>query len=194
MTALRERLRRIRRNLKSFCYSGGSGRDRWQYPDRVIAALGLRPGQRVADLGAGGGYFTFRLARAVGAEGRVYAVDVDPDMRWLIDDRVTRERVGNVVTVAAEPDGAQLPEPVDLVLVVDAFHHLPDPATLMSRLAGQLGPAGRVAVIEPRPKWTYFGHATDPAVIRSAMADAGYQPVEEHGFLPRQSFLTFRVG
>jgi arsenite methyltransferase len=192
MTALRERLRRVRRSLKSFAYSG-PGRDSWQYPDRVVQVLSLRPGQRVADLGAGGGYFTFRLARAVGTGGRVYAVDTDPDMLWLVDDRVARERVGNVVTVAARPDGPELPEPVDLVLLVNAFHHLPDPAAFLPRLAGQLSPAGRVAVIEARPKWSYFGHATDPAVIRSAMADAGFRLAEDHGFLPKQSFQAFEL-
>jgi arsenite methyltransferase len=191
MTALRERLHRARLRLKSFAYSG-PGRDRWQHPDRVIEALSLQPGQRVADLGAGGGYFTFRLARAVGPEGRVYAVDTDPDMREVIADRVDRERVENVVTVAAEPGSPELPEPVDLVLLVNAFYHLPEPAAYLPRLAGQLRPAGRIAVIESRPKWSLFGHATDPAAIRSAMATAGYQLAAEHDFLPRQSFQAFQ--
>lgn len=172
--------------------NSGPRRDHWQHPDRVIEALSLQPGQRVADLGAGGGYFTFRAARAVGAEGRVYAVDTDPDMLSLIADRVEREERGNVVAVAAEPDDPELPEPVDLVLLVDAFHHLPDPPAYLPRLAGQLRPAGRVAVIEARPRWFRFGHATEPAAIRSAMIAAGYRLVDDHDFLPRQSFLTFQ--
>jgi SAM-dependent methyltransferase len=191
MNAVRPRLRRARLSLKGFAYSG-PGRDRWQQPDRVIEALPVTPGQRVADLGAGGGYFTFRISRAVGADGRVYAVDTDPDMRSLIADRVEREKWGNVVPVAIEPDDPTLPEPVDLILLVNAFHHLPEPATYLPRLATGLRPGGRVAVIEARPKWFLFGHATEPAEIRSAMAAAGYRLVDEHEFLSRQSFLTFQ--
>jgi arsenite methyltransferase len=191
MIGFRERLRQARLRLKSFAYSG-PGRDRWQYPDRVIEALSLRPGQRVADLGAGGGYFTFRIARAVGAGGRVYAVDTDPDMRSLVADRAGQRRLTNVVTVAVEPDRPALPEPVDLVLLVNAFHHLPEPASYLPRLAGALRPDGRVAVIESRPKWSLFGHATEPAAIRSAMTAAGYELADQHDFLPRQSFQTFR--
>lgn len=193
MTAARRRLHHARLRLKAFAYSG-PGRDRWQHPDRVIEALSLRPGQRVADLGAGGGYFTFRISQAVGDEGRVYAVDTDPDMRALIAHRVARERRANVVPVAAEPAGPDLPEPVDLVLIVNAFHHLPEPAAYLPRLAPLLRPGGRVAVIESRPKWFLFGHATEPAAIRSAMAAAGYALVDDHDFLPRQAFLIFQRG
>lgn len=188
MSSFGERLRRTRQRLKSFAYSG-PGRGRWQQPDRVLATLPVREGQQVADLGAGGGYFTIRLARAVGPAGRVYAVDTDPDMRELVAHRAADQP--NVVPVAAEPDDPALPEPVDLVVLVDVFHHLPDPAGYLALLARQLRPAGRVAVIEATPKWFRFGHATAPAEIRSAMAEAGYRLVERHDFLPRQSFQTF---
>jgi arsenite methyltransferase len=193
MTTARRRLHQARLRLKAFAYSG-PGRDRWQHPDRVIEALSLRPGQRVADLGAGGGYFTFRISRAVGDQGRVYAVDTDPDMRALIANRVAREQRANVVPVAAEPARPDLPEQVDLVLIVNAFHHLPELATYLPRLAPLLRPGGRVAVIEARPKWFLFGHATEPATIRSAMATAGYALVDDHAFLPRQAFLIFQRG
>jgi SAM-dependent methyltransferase len=186
-----ERLHRARLRLKGFAYSG-PGRDRWQHPDRVVAALALRPGQRVADLGAGGGYFTLRLARAVGPEGRVYAVDTDPDMRELVADRAARDGRGNVVPVAARPEDPALPEPVDLVLLVNAFHHLPEPAGYAATLAGHLRPGGRVAVVEAEPRRLLFGHATAPERIRTTMAAAGYVLQEEHRFLPRQSFQTFR--
>jgi ubiquinone/menaquinone biosynthesis C-methylase UbiE len=193
MGALKERLRRARSRLKAYANSG-PGRGRWQHPDRVMAALPVGPGQRVADLGAGGGYFTFRVARAVGPAGRVYAVDTDPDMRELVAGRMASEDCRNVVPVAAQPDEPALPEPVDLVLLVDAFHHLPDPAGYLARLAGQLRPDGQVAVIEARPKWFLFGHATEPAEISATMTAAGYRLSEQHDFLPRQSFQVFRRG
>lgn len=192
VTAERSLLSRVRGAVKSFVYSGPA-RDRWQHPDRVLAALGLGEGQRVADLGAGGGYFTYRLARAVGPEGRVYAVDTDPDMRGRIGDRAARKGYTNIVTVGPDDDAdSGLPEPVDLILVVDAFHHLPDDrAAYFARLAEALRPAGRIAVVEPQPRWFLFGHATPPGEIRATLADAGYRLAAEHDFLPRQSFSVF---
>jgi arsenite methyltransferase len=183
-------LRRLRGGLKGFSYSGFR-RDRWQDPDRVIAALALREGQRVADLGAGAGYFTFPLARAVGPQGLVYAVDTDSDMSSLIAEKATSQGWSNVVTVAASPHDPALPQAVDLVLLVNAFHHLPEPAAYLTTLATYLRPGGRVAVVEARPKRLLFGHGTDPDTITSTMAKAGYTLVDQHDFLVRQSFLVF---
>jgi arsenite methyltransferase len=182
-------LRRLRGALKSILYSGPR-RDRWQHPDRVIAALDLRPGQHVADLGAGGGYFTFRLARAVGPQGAVYAVDSDRDMLELIEARAARRGCPNVRTAA--PDrGQPLPATVDLVLMVDSFHHLPEETPYYARLAGQLTAGGRLAIIESLPRWYLFGHATEPDRIRSVLSEAGYRVADAYDFLPRQSFTVF---
>jgi arsenite methyltransferase len=187
-----DRWARIRRALKAFGYSG-TGRDRWQFPDRVLDVLALQPGDRVADLGAGGGYFTFRLADAVGPTGRVYAVDTDPDMRALVTEGATRSGHDAVVAVPADPRDPKLPEPVDLVLLVNAFHHLPEPAPYLRTLARYLRPSARVAVIESRPKWSLFGHATEPGKLRSVMEEAGYSVAQRHEFLPRQSFQVFTL-
>lgn len=187
---VRQWWRTTRRRLKA-CALSGPSRHRWQHPERVLAALEIRPGQRVADLGSGGGYFTFPLARAVGAEGRVYAVDTDPDLRELVAERAAQEGWPGVVPVPVDPQEPALPEPVDLILLVNVFHHLPHGPDYLGRLAGQLRPGGRVAVIEARPRWFLFGHATDPARITSAMQSAGLRLTAEHQFLPRQSFLLF---
>lgn len=173
MTTTDSVMARLRGALKSAVYSGPR-RDRWQHPDRVLAALALDEGQRVADLGAGGGYFTYRLARAVGPEGRVYAADTDDDMRSRISARAARKGYENVVTVEPRDDDPRLPEPVDLVLIVNAFHHLPDDSeAYFAALAETLRPGGRVVIIEPRPRWFLFGHATHPDRIRSTLTDAG---------------------
>ena len=187
-------LRRARAALKGFAVSG-PGRDRWQHPDRVVGALGLRAGDRVADLGSGAGYFTFRLARAVGPAGTVYAIDNDRDLLALLTARAARLGLANVVGVESGEDGVQLPEAVDLVLVVNAFHHLPGQRAFFAELAGSLRPGGWVAVIEATPTGInrVIGHASDPAAIRSAMAAAGYRQVAGHDFLPRQSFQVFEV-
>lgn len=188
--ALRDGLTRIRRQLKRFAYSG-VGRDRWQHPDRVVAELGLTTGQRVADVGAGGGYFTFRLADAVGPSGRVYAVDPDPDMRALVAETAARNGRNNVVTVAASPLDPTLPEPVDVALMVNAFHHLPDTDRYLRTLLEYIVPGGRVAVVEARPRRLLSAHATEPETIATAMTAAGFVLSERHDFLPRQSFQVF---
>lgn len=191
MTAIAAALTRLRGALKSLAYSGFR-RDRWQEPERVLSALAVQDGRRVLDLGAGGGYFTFRLASAVGPEGLVYAVDPDADMRWWISRRAERGGYDNVIALDPNNDAPALPEPIALVLVVDAFHHLPgDRVAYFEHLARTLAPEGRVAVIEPLPRWYLFGHATPPDLVRAALRQAGYRLTAEHDFLPRQSFLVF---
>jgi cbb3-type cytochrome oxidase cytochrome c subunit/SAM-dependent methyltransferase len=178
-------------SAKSCSYSGFN-RERWQRPHQVVEALGLQPGDHVADLGSGGGYFTLKLARTVGPDGRVYAVDTDTDMLPLVAQRAREGELDNVVTVQAGTDDPGLPEPVDLMLVVDAFHHLPDHDAYLRSLAGHVRPGGRVAVIEPVPRWWLFGHATAPEALRDAFAEAGLTIEAEHDFLPRQAFLIGR--
>ena len=183
---------RLKRRLKAAVLSGPR-RDRWQQPRRVIDALGIEPGLRVADIGSGGGYFTMRLARAVGPEGCVYAVDTDADLRSLVADRAAAGELTNVTTVAPPHHGPGLTEPVDLAIIVDTFHHLPVPPAYLRALVEQhLVSNGRVAVIEAVPRWWLFGHATEPAVIRAALEGVGLTIEAEHDFLSRQSFLVAR--
>ena len=94
--------------LKQCAYEGFS-RDQWQQPDKVIQSLRIRPGSIVADLGSGSGYFTLRLANAVGPTGKVYAVDVDSAINEALKERAKRERADTVVVVSAKPDDPQLP-------------------------------------------------------------------------------------
>jgi ubiquinone/menaquinone biosynthesis C-methylase UbiE len=176
---------------KRFAYSG-PGRDEWQQPERVIAALALAPGARVADLGAGGGYFTFRLADAVGPSGLVYAVDVDPDMLSYLRERAAAEQRANVVVVEAAYDDPRLPEAgVELVLVVNTYHHLEGRVAYFERVKQALRPGGRLAIIELREGGFPAGHFTSPEVIQSELEAAGYALAARHDFLERQSFLVF---
>lgn len=123
-------------------------RDAWQEPDRVIAALELAPTMTVADIGAGTGYFSVRLARAV-PQGQVIATDVEPDMVRHLNERAAKASLTNVRAVATPPDDPQLaPGSVDRVLVVDVWHHLGDRAAYAKRLAAALKPGGRIAVVD----------------------------------------------
>jgi ubiquinone/menaquinone biosynthesis C-methylase UbiE len=183
-------------SFKRFAYEGFS-RDGWQQPERVVSALGLRPGDRVADLGSGSGYFTVRLARAVGPEGRVYAVDVDAEMNEYLTERLEREGVRNAEVILGRFEDPLLPDAgVDLVLTVDTYHHIEDRPTYFRNLRRDLAPGGRVAVIDydGRKGWfvRWMGHYTPREDLLREMREAGYDVAEEHDFIDRQSFVVFR--
>ena len=182
-------------DLKRLAYEA-AGRDTWQLPDRVVAELGIQPGNVVADLGSGTGYFTGRLAAAVGPSGRVYAVDVDDAVNRALAERMREEGHANVVVVLAEPEDPKLPEgSVDLVFSSNTYHHLEDRAVYFRRLKRDLASGGRVAIIEYRPDagtfQKLFGHGTEPKLIRSELEAAGYRKIDAHGFLELQSFQVF---
>lgn len=168
-------------------------RDAWQKPHEVIQALALKPDARVADLGAGTGYFSARLANML-PEGRVYAVDIEPDMVRYLEARAKREGLRNIVAVKGEPDDPRLPAQVDLVLLVDVYHHIGERSAYFERLRGALRPGGRVAIIDfkldspvgPPPA----GRIT-PEAVKAEMKAAGYRVASEHSFLPYQYFLVF---
>jgi arsenite methyltransferase len=182
--------------LKRFAYEGW-GRDKWQKPDEVIEALQLRPGDRVADLGSGGGYFTFRLAKAVGPTGHVYAVDVDAGLNDYIAARAHDEGFNDISVILAKYDDPLLPAGgVDMIFTSDTYHHLEDRMAYFRNARKYLRPDGRVAIIELAGKgWfsSWFGHWTSSATIREEMEAAGYQLQHEYAFLPEQHFLVFTV-
>jgi ubiquinone/menaquinone biosynthesis C-methylase UbiE len=176
---------------KRFAYSG-VGRDEWQQPARVIETLALPQGAKVADLGAGGGYFTFRLADAVGPDGVVYAVDVDPDMLSYVRDRAEDEGRANVVVIEAAYDDPKLADAsVDLVLVVNTYHHLENRTAYFERVKRALRPNGRLAIVELKAGGFPAGHFTAPETIASELEAAGYAQSASYDFLDRQSFLVF---
>jgi predicted methyltransferase len=172
-------------------------RDAWQRPEQVVAALGLRPGQHVADLGAGTGYFSRYLSRAVGPTGAVLAVDSEPNLVAWLRDRAEREGTGNVVPVLGSRDTPRLPAgSVDLVLIVDTYHHIDARVAYFAALRAALRPGGRVAVIDwqkrPLPVGPEMDHKLAREQVVDEMARAGYALVEEPTTLPYQYFLVFR--
>lgn len=170
-------------------------RDAWQMPDKVIAALDLKPGQTVADIGAGTGYFSVRLARSEAAP-KVYAVDIEPGMVSYLRDRAAKEGLKNIVALQASDDAANLPEPVDTILIVDTYHHIGNREVYFRKLAKSLKPGGTLAIVdfkrdspEGPPKEFRF----PPEKVKSELAHAGYTLAKQLDFLPRQQFLIFRV-
>jgi arsenite methyltransferase len=180
--------------LKRCAYEGLS-RDDWQQPQRVIESLQIRPGAIIADLGAGGGYFTFKLAEAVGAAGKVYAVDVDREMINLIAGQAKKDSATNVETIVAKSDDPLLPATgVDLIFTANTYHHLDNRVAYFANLRKYLRPGGRIAVIDfDRRAWLegLLRHYTPSEFIKREMEQAGYVLQQEFDFLDRQSFLIF---
>ena len=171
------------------------GRDVWQKPHQVIEALALKPDAVVADIGSGTGYFAVRLAHFV-PQGRVYGVDTEPDMVKHLADRAKREGLSNLYALAGAPDEARLPQKVDLVLMVDVYHHIEQRESYFRKLTPSLKPGGRVAIIDFNAKST-MGPPPSQRIaakrVRAEMAAAGYRLQSEHHFLPNQYFLIFQA-
>ncbi|MBI3301403.1 MAG: methyltransferase domain-containing protein [Deltaproteobacteria bacterium] len=170
-------------------------RERWQQPKAVIQSLAIKPGDHVADLGAGGGYFTFRLADAVGPTGKVYAVDVDEGNLDYIARRAKEQGYANVEVILAKYDDPLLPGGgVDLIFTCNTYHHLENRADYFASAARYLRPGGRVAVIDLNGNsWFHklLGHWTPKETSRTEMEAAGYQLVSDFDFLSRQNFQVF---
>jgi cyclopropane fatty-acyl-phospholipid synthase-like methyltransferase len=170
-------------------------RDAWQMPGRVIEALTLASGQSVADIGAGTGYFSVRLARSTPSP-TVYAVDIEPSMVAYLKARAAKEGLKNLTAVQGSAGSANLPSPVDTILIVDTYHHIPSRVAYFTALKNSLKPGGRLAVIDFRkdsPSGPPVEFRFTPEQISKELAEAGYALVQQHEFLPRQLFLVYQI-
>jgi ubiquinone/menaquinone biosynthesis C-methylase UbiE len=173
----------------------GPDRDAYQRPDRIMDELGIGEGSVVGDLGAGGGWFTVRLAYRVGPNGKVYAEDIQHQMIDAIRRRVGREQLKNVETILGTQSDPRLPAPVDAVLIVDAYHEMEQPVVLLRNVARVLKPNGRVGIVGYKKDGYGPGpimeERVDPdRVIRDAEA-AGLQLQSRPTFLRYQYMLVF---
>ena len=173
-------------------------RDTWQKPVELVAALELRPGACVADLGAGTGYLSRYLSAAVGPTGTVLAVEVEPNLVTHLRERAEQEHTDNVVPVLASFDSPRLPPAgVDLILVVDTFHHIDDRITYFQRARRFLRRGGRVAVVDWEKRELPVGpppdHKLDRQQVIDEMVAAGYQLAGSPPVLEYQYVLVFRV-
>jgi ubiquinone/menaquinone biosynthesis C-methylase UbiE len=171
-------------------------RDAWQKPKEVVEKLAIVPGSRVADLGAGGGYFTWYLAEAVGPEGTVYAVDIDETGLSIIKKDMNARGIRNVTPIHGEPDDAKLPHPVDLVFSCDTYHHMKDRVDYFKSLARSLNTNGRVAILDFHPHGVFsglLGHGTAKEDVRREMESAGYRLSSEFTIVESQHFQIFSL-
>jgi len=171
-------------------------RDAWQKPRELVAALALRPGAWVADLGAGTGYFSRWLDAAVGPSGVVFAVDTEPNLIAHLRSRAEQERTPTIVPVLGSMDDPRLPPgALDLVLIVDTYHHLDERRAYLARLGRTLKPGGRIAVVDWQKRDLPVGPPAEHKLARTTVIDemrtAGFALVDEPTLLPHQYFLIF---
>jgi SAM-dependent methyltransferase len=170
-------------------------RDAWQKPEEILDALHLTATDRVADIGAGTGYFSARIAKRV-PDGKVFAVDIEPDMLNYLSERKHREQLHVLQPVRANADSPNLPEPVDVVLIVDTYHHIDDRVPYFSRLKSSLRPDGRLAIVDFKtdaPEGPPPERRVPPEKVKDELEKAGYALFGRHDFLPRQYFLVFQA-
>jgi ubiquinone/menaquinone biosynthesis C-methylase UbiE len=172
-------------------------RETEEQPDEALKAIGIARGSSVADIGAGSGYMTLRMAKLVGPEGKVYANDIQPRMLELLRENLKKQKLGNVTTVLGEIDDPKLPAAsVDLVLLVDVYHEFSEPQKMLRHIREALKPDGRLVLLEYRGE--------DPAVpirpehkmtvqqVKAELEPEGYRLDEVKENLPRQHILIFR--
>jgi 2-polyprenyl-3-methyl-5-hydroxy-6-metoxy-1,4-benzoquinol methylase len=162
--------------------------------DQVIASLGVREGMRIADLGSGSGLFTRPLAKQVGSSGVVYAVDVDEKLLDHVLKTSTEKGLTNVRPILADANDAQLPEPVDLITIIDTLHHIPAPSEYVKGLRKYLRKGGRVAIIDFSNEWP-AGHESMVYQLKDLekwMKDAKFKRVQSFDFLDNNFFVLFQ--
>lgn len=173
-------------------------RNEWQKPDKVVNALGLQIGNVIGEIGPGTGYFTSRLARAVDVNGRVYAAEVEPKMAKILQDRMDQEKISNITAIACSQADPLFPKQAcDVILVVNTFHHLPNPTEYLAGLQKYLKPQGRIAIIDFLKQELPVGPPLEEKLSRDELAEicgkAGYEISKEHTFLPYQYFVECQL-
>ena len=174
-------------------------RETEEQPQLVIDALAIKPGQTIADLGAGSGYYSFRIAPLVGPTGKVLAIDIEPTMLDVIAQRASREHVTNITTVRSSARDPNLaPHSVDLLFMVDVYHELEYPYEVMSKVREALKAGGRVALVEYRAEDPAVQikpvHKMSEAQVRREMQAAGFKHVKTVRTLPLQHLILFEAG
>ena len=171
-------------------------RDAYQKPHEVLTALAIEPGEVIADIGAGSGYFTFRLPHRVGDKGRVYAVDISPDMIRHLNRRIRELKAMNVVSILADPDDPLLGEAsIDRFFFSDSWHHNENQSKYLSLIKKMLKPGGEIIMIDFHKKELPVGPPMQMKIAREdlirQMESNGFRLMKEHTFLPYQYFLIF---
>ena len=172
-----------------------AGREKRLQISRVMDVLGIAPGKRVADIGAGSGWFTTRVAKRVGKDGLVYAVDINPEAIHYINRRARKEALSNVRTILSKNDDPLLPkDSVDAVLLLKTYHEVADPVALLDHLRLALKPGARLGIIDRNG--TADNHGVNRDIVVEEAGQAGYRLLETYDFVKPDGmdyFLVFEL-
>jgi arsenite methyltransferase len=176
-------------------------RDEFQKPEKVMEAMALKPGERVAEIGAGSGYFTIRIAKTVGPTGLVWAIDIEQEMLDYIEKRAVEEKIKNIRLKLVPEDNPQLPNKgVDTIIIIHTYPYIRKRIDYVKKLRAALVPGGRIVIIDYVPKsweerpWGPLPHQQVPrSTVDSEMTEAGFKPIKVHDFLPQQYFVEYGI-
>ena len=169
-----------------------------EQPERVLDAMGLEPGDVVADVGCGSGYYARRIARRVQPGGTVYCEDIQPEMLDIMRERAAAEGVSGIEAILGAPDDPRLPAgAVDWIIITDVYHEMSEPEAMLAGIRRALAPGGRVALLEYRAEDGSGDHilADHAMSVRQVLLEwraAGFELAALHGFLPSQHLFFFR--
>ena len=193
----KEQIQRMHQDPKAYiAMLENPQRDSEQKPDEVIAALDLKPGETVADIGAGSGYFAFRFARKLGDSGRVYAVDVNADMILHMNRTIRDKRVRNVTTILSAPDDPLLLDAsINRFFICNTWHHLQNRTRYMALMKKMLKPGGQIIIIDYKKRQLPVGPPPEMKMTRreviAELEAGGFKLVKDHKCLENQYFLIF---
>jgi SAM-dependent methyltransferase len=176
----------------SSAYSSERARDERRKAERVLNRLGIRTGLRVADIGAGDGYYTVRLAARLGRTARIYAEDVKAEYLKRLEVRLIREKIRGVILVQGEPSDPKLPPAsVDVAILAHMYHEIENPFEFLYRLRPSLAPGARVAIVDV-DKPTQL-HGTPPALLRCELAAVGYREMDFLLLVPADGYVAIFI-
>ena len=166
-------------------------------PEEVLKNLNIHKGDIIGDVGTGGGHFTFEFSKKVGKKGRVYAIDINQKSLDFIDDKSKKETINNIKPVLANEKGFLLPETVDMFFLRNVFHHLPEPVEYFKNIKQFLKKDGKIVIMDYKKEQSsfvgMFGHYTPEKSVIDTMKKAGFDASEKFDFLPKQSFIIFKI-
>jgi len=160
--------------------------------DRIIECLQIQPGIKIADIGAGSGLFSRKFAKHAGANGAVYAIDINGNMLNHIDKVNKREGIANIQTVIAREDDPKIPEPVDLIYICDTLHYIKDPDKYCIAMSRYLKSGGRIAVVDFKQNWPPLSIVFTGEELTAWMESAGVKSVESYDFIEDEYLMIFK--
>jgi arsenite methyltransferase len=195
--ATKEQIQKMHQDPKAYiAMLENPQRDAEQKPEEVIQVLDIKPGETLADIGAGSGYFTFRFARKVGENGRVYAVDINADMILYMNRYIRDKKIKNVTTILSAPDDPLLGDAsINRFFICNTFHHIPKRPAYIALMKKMLKPGGQVIIVDYKKGQLPVGPPPEMKLARrdviGEMEAGGFKLAKEHRFLPYQYFLVF---